>query len=554
MNAQDIDRAVRRLGREIAERARAAGAAKDLAIVGIRRGGVPPRPAAAGRARARRSAPSRPSARSTSRSTATTSPRRARPRSSARPTSAFPVQGKTIVLVDDVLYTGRTVRAALDELVDFGRPRRVWLAVLVDRGGRELPIAADFAGARLEVPDEQDVQVRLARGGAAGGRGGGQAEEGAVIGRHKHCIALAEYSREEILEVLDLAVSMKEVLQRPIKKVPSLRGKSVVNLFFEASTRTRSSFEIAAKVLSADVAQLDLGRPRRSRRARRSSTPRRTSRRCGRTCSSSATRRAARRGSSPSTSAARWSPPATAPTSTRARGSSTASRCASSSGRLEGKTVAIVGDISHSPRRPLGPALAAEARREGAALRAAHHDPAGHRDARRDGPPRPARGGRGRGRGGDAPHPARADRRPAHPEHARVLEATGGSTRRRPRSGSRPPASSCTPARSTAASSSRPTSPTGRAASSSTRCRTAWRSGWRSSTCSPAAAAEAAPRRRRHEHEGRALHRGRAGHRPGERRRRRPHRGRCATARSRRWPSASSARATPASSTPAASG
>jgi aspartate carbamoyltransferase catalytic subunit len=74
-----------------------------------------------------------------------------------------------------------------------------------------------------------------------------------VIGRHKHCIALEDYSREEILEVLDLAVSMKEVLQRPIKKVPSLRGKGIVTLFFEASTRTRSSFEIAAKVLSADV-------------------------------------------------------------------------------------------------------------------------------------------------------------------------------------------------------------------------------------------------------------------------------------------------------------
>jgi len=74
-----------------------------------------------------------------------------------------------------------------------------------------------------------------------------------MIGRHKHCLGLADYSREEILEVLDLAVSMKEVLQRPIKKVPSLRGKSVVNLFFEASTRTRSSFEVAAKVLSADA-------------------------------------------------------------------------------------------------------------------------------------------------------------------------------------------------------------------------------------------------------------------------------------------------------------
>ncbi len=74
-----------------------------------------------------------------------------------------------------------------------------------------------------------------------------------MIGRHRHCIALEDFSREEILEVLDLAVSMKEVLQRPLKKVPTLRGKTVVTLFFESSTRTRSSFETAAKVLSADT-------------------------------------------------------------------------------------------------------------------------------------------------------------------------------------------------------------------------------------------------------------------------------------------------------------
>ncbi|HTP52475.1 MAG TPA: aspartate carbamoyltransferase catalytic subunit [Anaeromyxobacteraceae bacterium] len=74
-----------------------------------------------------------------------------------------------------------------------------------------------------------------------------------MIGRHRHLIGLERLSREEILQVLDLAVSMKEVLSRPLKKVPSLRGKSVVNLFFETSTRTRSSFEIAAKVLSADA-------------------------------------------------------------------------------------------------------------------------------------------------------------------------------------------------------------------------------------------------------------------------------------------------------------
>jgi aspartate carbamoyltransferase catalytic subunit len=74
-----------------------------------------------------------------------------------------------------------------------------------------------------------------------------------VIGRHRHLIGLEGLDRGEILQVLDLAVSIKEVLSRPVKKVPSLRGKGIVNLFFEASTRTRSSFEIAAKTLSADA-------------------------------------------------------------------------------------------------------------------------------------------------------------------------------------------------------------------------------------------------------------------------------------------------------------
>jgi aspartate carbamoyltransferase catalytic subunit len=74
-----------------------------------------------------------------------------------------------------------------------------------------------------------------------------------VIGRNRHLLGLEDLSREEILEVLNLAVSMKEVLRRPLKKVPTLRGKAVVNLFFEASTRTRTSFETAAKVLSADA-------------------------------------------------------------------------------------------------------------------------------------------------------------------------------------------------------------------------------------------------------------------------------------------------------------
>ncbi|HEU4559840.1 MAG TPA: bifunctional pyr operon transcriptional regulator/uracil phosphoribosyltransferase PyrR [Longimicrobium sp.] len=71
------------------------------------------------------------------------------------------IDGRTVCIVDDVLYTGRTVRAALDELADFGRPRRTLLAVLVDRGGRELPIQADVVGERVEVPEGGRVEVSV---------------------------------------------------------------------------------------------------------------------------------------------------------------------------------------------------------------------------------------------------------------------------------------------------------------------------------------------------------------------------------------------------------
>lgn len=73
----------------------------------------------------------------------------------------FNLQGKTIMIVDDVLQTGRTIRAALECLNDYGRPRRVLLAVLFDRGGRELPIAADFVGRALAVSPGQRIKVRL---------------------------------------------------------------------------------------------------------------------------------------------------------------------------------------------------------------------------------------------------------------------------------------------------------------------------------------------------------------------------------------------------------
>jgi len=77
----------------------------------------------------------------------------------------FDVEGRVLILVDDVLYTGRTIRAAMNELFDYGRPARIRLASLVDRGGRELPIAAQFVGATIDVKQsvelKRDAQGRL---------------------------------------------------------------------------------------------------------------------------------------------------------------------------------------------------------------------------------------------------------------------------------------------------------------------------------------------------------------------------------------------------------
>jgi pyrimidine operon attenuation protein / uracil phosphoribosyltransferase len=77
----------------------------------------------------------------------------------------FDVDGATILLVDDVLYTGRTTRAAINELFDYGRPARIMLAALADRGGRELPIGADFVAQTISIPEQQSLVLQRADDG-----------------------------------------------------------------------------------------------------------------------------------------------------------------------------------------------------------------------------------------------------------------------------------------------------------------------------------------------------------------------------------------------------
>jgi pyrimidine operon attenuation protein/uracil phosphoribosyltransferase len=78
---------------------------------------------------------------------------------------SFQVEGKTLILVDDVIYTGRTIRAALDAVMDFGRPSSIQLAVLVDRGGRELPVQPDYTGMEVKVKTNQRIDVLLSEDG-----------------------------------------------------------------------------------------------------------------------------------------------------------------------------------------------------------------------------------------------------------------------------------------------------------------------------------------------------------------------------------------------------
>ncbi len=161
MDGPGIARALRRIGHEIVERNRGVG---DLVLVGIRTGGA----YLAERLRALlkeiegRDVPCGIVDIALYRDDVF----RGLPRPEVGPTELpFPIEDQVVVLVDDVLFTGRTVRAALDELMEFGRPQAVQLAVLIDRGHRELPIHADYVGANVQTTRRESVRVMLREGG-----------------------------------------------------------------------------------------------------------------------------------------------------------------------------------------------------------------------------------------------------------------------------------------------------------------------------------------------------------------------------------------------------
>jgi len=156
MDAADIERALRRIGHEIIEHNKGTG---DLLLLGIHTRGVP---LAERLAQALADIEGSPVGVGSIDVGLYRDDLDTRPRTRIGPTE-LPDEpdGRTVVLVDDVLYTGRTIRSALDALADLGRPARVQLAVLTDRGHRELPIRADYVGTNLPTASNERVTVRL---------------------------------------------------------------------------------------------------------------------------------------------------------------------------------------------------------------------------------------------------------------------------------------------------------------------------------------------------------------------------------------------------------
>jgi pyrimidine operon attenuation protein/uracil phosphoribosyltransferase len=157
-NEEEMRRAISRIAHEIIERNSGAG---DLLLVGLRTRGVPLAERLAARI-AEFEGVQVPSAALDIRKYRDDLPDRgARESDSEKQPLPVAVSGSVVILVDDVLFTGRTIRAALEALLDYGRPRKVQLAVLIDRGHRELPIRADYTGKNVPTAMSESVHVRL---------------------------------------------------------------------------------------------------------------------------------------------------------------------------------------------------------------------------------------------------------------------------------------------------------------------------------------------------------------------------------------------------------
>ena len=157
LSAQEIDRTLQRLAHEIVEKS---GGAKDLALIGVRRRGVPlaQRLSKIIAGFSRVEVPVGTLDITLYRDDLST----VGPQPVVQSTDIdFVVDDRDLVVVDDVLYTGRTIRAAMNGLFDLGRPRRIRLCVLIDRGHRELPVEATFVGKDLQTSDTEIVEVRL---------------------------------------------------------------------------------------------------------------------------------------------------------------------------------------------------------------------------------------------------------------------------------------------------------------------------------------------------------------------------------------------------------
>lgn len=158
MTTDDVRRALIRISHEIVEKH---GGTDGLALVGIQTRGVPLAERLAGAIESNEGVRPPVGSLDISFHRDDVDPRTRQPRVKASDLP-FPLESSTLVIVDDVLYTGRTVRSALDALVDMGRPKAVRLAVLVDRGHRELPIRADHVGKNVPTSRDERIKVRLA--------------------------------------------------------------------------------------------------------------------------------------------------------------------------------------------------------------------------------------------------------------------------------------------------------------------------------------------------------------------------------------------------------